>query len=337
MDREVFFNTSAVLAVFLFGLLVVGLVLNLGPLNTQTLNELPCQNLFAQPVKNFIRESPNMGFVQENTLIGICPPLSVSPQVLGSILGGGEDGFGSESGNGIVEYIIEQGDSLSSIAEKFNISLETILWANELSSKSLVKLGQKLIIPPVSGVIYHVKQGDTISEISQVYKAKAEEIVSFNELSDENDIFIGDILIIPNGKMPLKPSPTYIAQIPIGSSYFICPTTSCHITQGLHWYNAIDFGGKCGDPIYAAAGGTVQRVDYGWNGGAGNYIRVLHPNGVVTMYGHIQTGMVLPGQQVSQGEIIALVGGQPGTSGAGKSTGCHVHFDVRGSRNPFAK
>ena len=135
------------------------------------------------------------------------------------------------------------------------------------------------------------------------------------------------------------PKSTYYAssQVPIGSSYFICPTADCRITQGLHWYNAIDFGAKCGSPIYAAAAGTVQRVEYGWNSGAGNFITILHPNGVVTMYGHIQSNLASPGQEVSQGEMIALVGGKPGTPGAGISTGCHVHFGVHGARNPFAK
>ena len=125
--------------------------------------------------------------------------------------------------------------------------------------------------------------------------------------------------------------------IPLGSSYFICPTSSCRISQGLHWYNAVDFPGKCGDPIYAVAEGKVQRVKYGWNKGAGNYLTILHPNGVVTMYGHILKSLVKPDQKVSQGDIIALIGGKPGTPGAGISTGCHVHFGVYGAKNPFAK
>lgn len=278
-----------------------------------------------------------MTFLQENSLIGVSPPATVSPQSLGNILGGIEDN--SEPRGGIIEYTVESGDTLSSVASKFDISLDTILWANDLTSRSLIKPGQKLIIPPASGIIYYIKKGDTLSAIAKTYKGKVEEIIAFNELSDEGDIFIGDILIIPGGKMPApKKSYSYApAQVPLGSSYFICPHSACRITQGLHWYNAIDFGGKCGDPIYAAASGTVQRVKYGWNGGAGNYITILHPNGVVTMYGHISASLVNPGQNVSQGQRIALMGGKPGTSGAGRSTGCHVHFDVRGARNPFAK
>ena len=341
MEKQVFFSIIAILIAFLFGGFVFGSMFNLEPiLITEKANNSSHQNLFAEPIKNFVRESPKMSFIQENSLLGVTPPTSVTPQVLGSILGGveiDESGSGIESeSNGIIEYLVESGDTLLSIAAKYNISLETILWANDLNSKSLIKPGQKLIIPLVSGIIYYVKKGDVLSELAETYKGKVEEIIAFNNLSDRGDIFIGDILIIPGGKMPPKPKPISQAQIPIGSSYFICPQTTCHITQGLHWYNAIDFGGKCGDPLYAAASGTVQTIRYGWNGGIGNYLNILHPNGVVTAYGHIQNSLVVPGQTVSQGDIIAIMGGKPGMPGAGHSTGCHVHFEVRGARNPFA-
>lgn len=278
-----------------------------------------------------------MIFIQANSLVGVSPAAAVDAQVLGSIIGGIEDGEVSTERKEIIEYIVEQGDTLSFLADKYGISLETILWANDLTSKSTIKPGQKLIILPVSGVVYTVRDGDTLSEIAAKYKGKVSEIIDFNGFSNEGDIFIGDILIIPNGKMPKVSQPTSYTYIPIGSSYFICPTSTCKITQGLHWYNAIDFGAKCGDPIYAAAAGLIQRISYGWNSGAGNYLTVLHPNGVVTMYGHITKSLVVSGQAVSQGDIIALVGGKPGAPGAGISTGCHIHFDVRGSRNPFAK
>jgi hypothetical protein len=80
----------------------------------------------------------------------------------------------------------------------------------------------------------------------------------------------------------------------------------------LHWYNAIDFDGQCGDPIFAAAGGKVLKVKLTSSTsrwafeGAGNHLTILHPNGVVTFYGHLLTSFVNPGDQVSQGQIIAL-------------------------------
>jgi len=324
------FYLIILLAIFLAGLFIFGSNRNISV-------SLSSRDLFIESPKNFIRKSPEMTFIQKNSLVGVSPTATVDAQVLGSILGGVEDSGLAITRKEIVEYVVESGDTLSSLSVKYNISLKTILWANELTSKSVIKLGQKLIILPVTGVIYNIKEGDVLGEIAKKYNGKISEITSFNELSDEGDIFIGDILVIPDGEMPKTSKPASYAYIPIGSSYFICPHINCYITQGLHWYNAIDFGAKCGERINAAAAGVVQRVRYGWNGGAGNYVTILHPNGVVTMYGHIQKSLVTPGQNVSQGDSIALIGGKPGTVGAGISTGCHVHFDVRGARNPFAK
>jgi LysM repeat protein len=293
-------------------------------------------------VNKFYLESPDFLLVQKNSLKASLPPITISPKALGALVGSDDL---NPPRRGIVECVVESGDNLWTIARDFEISLDSLLWANDLNTKSVLKVGQKLVIPPVSGIIHHVQSRDTISGIAQTYKAKTTDIISFNYLSQGGDIFIGDILVIPNGVMP-PPQRTYQPQyVPLASSYFICPIASpCKITQGLHWYNAIDFShGKCGEPIYATAAGEVLKVKltsstYRWVfGGAGNHITILHPNGVVTYYGHIATSLVSAGQQISQGQIIALIGGRPGTPGAGNSTGCHVHFAVSGARNPFAR
>ena len=341
---------------FCFGLISViffGVIVLIPPyfwINNKTLipiislsKQLPQsgEGLFLGPTKKFSVESPDFLLVEKNSLTGVAPPTTFSPQVLGALFEGYEQ---EDIKKIIVEYQVEEGNSLWAIATKFDISLNTLLWANNLNQNSIIQPGQKLIIPPVSGVIHHVEAGDTISEIAQRYKAKTEDIISFNGLSSEADIFVGDILVIPNGVIPPSPVKYAPVWVPIADSYFICPISPpCRVTQGLHWYNAIDFShGNCGEPIYAAAGGTVLKVELTnstsrWAfGGAGNHLTILHPNGVVTMYGHIAASFVNPGDQVSQGQIIALMGGQPGTPGAGMSTGCHVHFGVSGTRNPFA-
>lgn len=296
--------------------------------------------VFVLPTEK-VKESPDLSFIQKNSLAAVSPPLMVTPQVLGALAGGGT--YEREEKE-VVEYLVEPGDNLWSIAEKFNVSLETVLWANNLNKNAALQIGQKLVILPVSGLIHHVKKGDTISQISQTYKAKTDDILAFNDLSGEGDIYIGDILVVPNGVMP--PPVVYAPKtVPLANSYFICPISQpCRITQGLHWYNAIDFShGKCGEPIFAAAAGEILRVQLTnsisrWAfGGAGNNLTILHPNGVVTFYGHLQAVFANKGDYVSQGQMIATMGGQPGTPGAGKTTGCHVHFGVAGARNPFAK
>lgn len=254
------------------------------------------------------------------------PPFLVSGRVLGALAGIPEK-------KEIEEYIVENGDNLSSIAQKFGISLKTLLWVNDLTLNSVLRPGQKLVILPTSGVLHIVREGDTLSELSQIYKADIEDIIGFNELSDEEKIYAGDFLIIPEGQKP-KISQRYV-QVPLSQSYFICPIPApCRITQGLHWFNAIDFSnGKCWEPVFAAAGGEVQRTGYGSI--SGNYVRIFHPNGVITFYGHLAKIGVSPGQRVYQGQIIGYTGHTGYTIPAGPA-GCHLHFDVRFAKNPFA-
>lgn len=237
------------------------------------------------------------------------------------------------SGRTIKNYIVEEGDTLQKIADKFDISLDTILWANNLSSNSSINPGDKLIILPVSGVLHVVSPGDTLSGLAELYSLKMDEIVEMNSLSDPGDIIAGDFLIIPGAKKPKRME--NFVQVPLSGNYFICPIPSpCRITQGLHWYNAVDFSnGNCGEPIYAAAGGTVQRTGYG--NVSGRYVRLIHPNGVVTFYGHLSKISVVPGQQVYQGQILGYLGYSGYTLPVGPA-GCHLHFDVRFASNPFA-
>ena len=328
------FYYLGVISIILLGLIVLNGGAFLKSLNLKNLSLAPEQNLFFSQNKKIWPESPDFLLIQKSSLKGITPPFMVTAQVLGSLIEPN-----SAPSEEITEYIVEPGDSLWQIAEKFGISLNTILWANNLSQYSKIQPGQKLIILPVSGVIHHIQAGDTVSGIAQKYKVKSDEIISFNNLSSEADIFIGDILIVPGGVMPSLPSQQYVVpQVPIASSYFICPIAPpCRITQGLHWYNAIDFshqGVSCGEPIYAAAGGQIQKTGYSKT--LGNYVRILHLNGVVTLYGHLQNILVSSGQEVSQGQTIGLMGYSGYTIPAGPA-GCHLHFEVRGAKNPFAR
>lgn len=231
----------------------------------------------------------------------------------------------------IIEYSVREGDTLSGIAEKFGISLETVLWANDLTSSSQIRPNQKLTILPTSGVMHIIVEGDTVSELATYYAASSTKIIAFNELSEAGEVFIGDILVIPAGKLPKK---TPRAIRPLASSYFICPLASpCRKTQGLHWYNAVDLSNNvCAEPVFAAAGGKIQKT--GYDRLAGYFIRILHPNEVVTFYGHLSKILRAVGQAVSQGETIGYSGYSGYTIPAGPA-GCHVHFEVRGASNPF--
>jgi len=114
----------------------------------------------------------------------------------------------------IEKYVIQPGDTLSSIAEKFGVSIDSILWENKLTLRSILRPGQELSILPINGLTHKVKKGDTIAKIAQLYKSNPEEIIEFNNLTDEADIFEGDVLIVPNGQMPPPPPPRRIVRQP---------------------------------------------------------------------------------------------------------------------------
>jgi murein DD-endopeptidase MepM/ murein hydrolase activator NlpD len=102
------------------------------------------------------------------------------------------------------------------------------------------------------------------------------------------------------------------------------------VTQGLHGFDAVDIGCPTGTPIYAAAAGTVIIAkSAGWNGGYGKYVAIKHDNGTETVYGHMHEVDVQVGETVAQGQQIGEVGM------TGRATGPHVHFEVRGAKNPL--
>ncbi|MGC9031466.1 MAG: LysM peptidoglycan-binding domain-containing protein [Minisyncoccia bacterium] len=259
------------------------------------------------------------------------PPFLIKNQTLASLNFANND---SDNKKEIIKYTVQQGDTLEKIALQYKISTETIIWANNLSFKNAkLKEGQELIILPVSGVLHMVQFGETLNQISLLYKVSRDEIIKINNIKDENQILAGDFLIIPAGKPLSKPSQNFI---PIGDTYFIFPVPKpFRITQGLHWYNAVDFStGNCGDPVFAVAGGIVQKT--GYDDICGNFVRILHPNGVITFYGHLSTILVQPGQEVHQGTCVGYIGFSGKTIPQGPA-GCHLHFDVRFGVNPFTK
>ncbi|OIO30912.1 hypothetical protein AUJ77_01040 [Candidatus Nomurabacteria bacterium CG1_02_43_90] len=241
-------------------------------------------------------------------------------------------------------YTVHKGDTLPQLAKMFGVSVNTILWANDLSRDASLKEGQSIIILPVDGIQYVVKRGDTVEGIARKYQADATEIFEFNNIESDKNIFIGDTILIPNGKevsveAPKVKAPTnsrasIIAKYPSYDGYYTHPVPAGHKTQGIHGYNAVDYGAPIGTPVYAAAEGTVivshfRPLSDPWFGGYGNYIVIQHPNGTQTLYGHLSAVYVTEGAHVEQRQPIGEVGS------TGHSTGPHLHFEVRGARNPF--
>ncbi len=231
-------------------------------------------------------------------------------------------------------YVVRPGDTLSVIARMFGVSINTILWANDVTPSAL-RPGDRLIILPISGLKHTVKEGDTLKNIAVKYNADIKEIIQFNDLKADTSLAIGSEIIIPDGEIAAPKSSKPSAKLrgvggPNYAGYYTKPLAFYSKTQGLHGYNGVDLAAPAGTPIMAAASGEIIiSKNYGWNGGYGEYVVISHSNGTQTLYSHMSGNITYSGMRVIQGQVIGYVGS------TGKSTGSHLHFEIRGAKNPF--
>jgi len=232
-------------------------------------------------------------------------------------------------------YVVRQGDSLSEIANMFDVSVNTIVWANDIK-KGIIHEGDELVILPITGISYKVTKGDTLRSIATKFRADMGDVLSYNGLSSDSLLSVGSSIVIPNGEITAPVSSLKVTSTlkndggPLYKGYYIRPLVGGIKTQGLHGHNGVDIGAPTGTPILAAADGVVIVArSSGYNGGYGLYVVIDHPNGTQTLYSHASRIFVSQGDSVAKGQTIAAVGS------TGKSTGSHIHFEVRGAANPF--
>lgn len=243
------------------------------------------------------------------------------------------------SGSEITIYEVQEGDTLSFIASDYGVRVSTIIASNNLRNADDISPGTKLKIPPVDGIIYTIKKGDTIDKLAQKYSAEADKIINFNGLPQEGDLQVGMEIIIPGGKIRLddttaasvKNTAKRFGYLPDLGGFFALPATG--FNWGIiHGRNGVDIANSCGTPIYASADGSVALTKTsGWNGGFGKYIKIIHSNGTETLYAHLTKVLTSVGNFVSKNQEIGLMGS------TGRSTGCHLHFEVHGAKNPLIK
>lgn len=242
-------------------------------------------------------------------------------------------------------YTIASGDTLSSIAEQFGISLDTLLWANNLTVRSIIKPGNTLSILPVTGVEHTVRSGDTISAISKTYDVSSDEILAYNNIASADALKVGQRLIVPGGEKRVsapvaRPVTVAVKEIftsaPSDSSAdttlaegasMIWPTDLKYIVRKTSWFHTgydIDCNGHADgtstNDNYAAADGIIQFS--GTKKGYGLTVEVNHGDGLVTRYGHFNSLYVKSGDSVTAGTPLGRCGS------TGNSTGTHLHFEV---------
>ncbi|MBC7331737.1 MAG: M23 family metallopeptidase [Synergistetes bacterium] len=239
----------------------------------------------------------------------------------------------------VVTYVVKPGDTLWDISKKFNISIDTIISANELKNLDLLKIGQVLKIPNVSGVFHKVKAGDSLYEIAKLYKADIKEIEKYNIDKDLKTLKVGTLIFVPGGKLPEKPNPSrprWLASRGT-SRTFMWPLRG-RITSRFGWrrdplsrrrefHTGLDIAAERGAYIRASRSGKV--VYAGWRSGYGLLIVIDHGGGWETYYAHCSRVNVRKGQYVRRGEVIGRVGS------TGRTTGPHLHFEVRKGGRPL--
>lgn len=241
-------------------------------------------------------------------------------------------------------YTVEDGDTIAGIAANFNISTNTVLWANGLTAKDTLRAGDHLIILPTTGVLHTVQGGDTVSEVANKYDVKSSDIVAYNNIEGDK-LSIGQKLIVPDGNIApqqaplILPNNTRVADgdnaeptpspIKSAGSGWLWPTISHHMSQyfGQHGHTGIDIDNRSRPAVFAAQGGTIEFA--GWLGGYGNLIIINHGSGVTSYYAHLEKLYVGKGQKVTKGGAVGKMGS------TGRSTGPHLHFEVRYDGRPI--
>lgn len=233
----------------------------------------------------------------------------------------------------VITYRVQKGDSLTTIAQKFGISTDTIKWANDLTLDDLT-VDDELKILPVSGIAHKVVKGETVYTIAKKYDTEPQAIVDFpfNDFANPQTFTLveGQMLVVPDGVKPSEvPTPrrqVFIAQGPVtvSAAGFTWPLRGV-ISQFAAWYHmAIDITSPIGTPIVAGQNGTVVKALTGaWDGGYGTNLMIDNGAGFQSLYAHLSSLNVSVGDSVVAGKTVI---GWVGTSG--RTTGPHLHFEV---------
>ncbi len=237
-----------------------------------------------------------------------------------------------------VYHTVERGETLTSIANTYDVTIGQLVALNNLANPDRLSVGQQLMIELPEELEYTIKGGDTVAALAMAYGAEVENIKRVNEIKDVRALEIGERILIP-GPTKLPPPPTATRTVAVasrstsgqesrvsGAPQFIWPLNGTITSpfgemrsSGRHM--GLDIAARRGTPILAMASGEVLKASRGSSYGL--YVILDHGGGWQTLYAHASSLSVKVGQQVSQGQEIAKVGR------TGNATGDHVHLEVR--------
>jgi murein DD-endopeptidase MepM/ murein hydrolase activator NlpD len=223
----------------------------------------------------------------------------------------------------VTSYRTQAGDTLSRIASRVRLNVDTIVSWNGIRDGRSLQPGTILSIPNADGLKYVVHRGDTLQGIARSSGVDFNGVLDWNRLAS-SVITVGQELFLPGARMNANELSRVLGNLflypVLGriSSYF--GERPDPFTGVANYHNGIDIVNRPGTAIRAAMGGTV--ADIGFNYNYGNYVILKHSGQYQTLYGHLTRYLVGRGQKVQQGETI----GELGTTGY--STGPHLHFSI---------
>ncbi len=224
-------------------------------------------------------------------------------------------------------YRVRQGDMIGILAEKFNISQDTLISVNSIKQTRRIQIGQYLKIPSMKGILYTVrKDGETLDSIARKYEVDSEKCARVNKVSLLQTLSAGTSLFIPDAELD------WVTRQEINGDLFIRPIKgSYYFSSYFGWrnspftgqrsfHNGIDMAAARGTYIYPALSGVVTTVSY--DSVYGNYVIVTHHSGYKTLYAHMSEVLTARGRSVTTDTRLGRVGN------TGMSTGDHLHFTV---------
>lgn len=229
-------------------------------------------------------------------------------------------------------YRVKKGDIIGFIADKYNITEDTITSVNGITNTRRIQIGSYLKIPSISGILYTTRRdGETINSIIQKYKSDTVDIdrtCRVNNIMAQDVLKAGTSIFIPGAELDWVTRQEINGDLfsrPLRGRYYISSRfgyRSSPFTGKRTFHNGIDMAASRGTKIYAALPGVV--TSSGWSNVYGNFAIVTHHSGYKTLYGHMDSlhSLTVKGRSVTTNSVLGYVGS------TGLSTGDHLHFTI---------
>jgi len=235
----------------------------------------------------------------------------------------------------VASYKVKKKDTIFSIAEKFGMSVDTLISFNEINSEDSLKESEIILIPNMDGIVIFPEKKLYIKSLADLYKIREEILFHINNIQREF-LYPKEEIFIPLARMSDEEKSYFLAKVFIYPLKTNKKITSLYgmrrdpFTRRLSFHGGVDIATPIGTNVMATADGEV--IHAGWGEGYGVLVVLKHKYGYTSWYGHLSRILVKKGDIVKQGQIIAISGN------TGRTTGPHLHFEIRRfntRKNPF--